>query len=432
MRRALVLVLCLTACATPKSEETREAVAVVATGTTPDITPFARREAVSKPEISINWEDIDLRDAAAELSRISGHMVFCDPDVHEKITIRLKRIPWRDAVAIISRMAKCEVAEEDDALVFVPCCCLWTIDFKNVELRVVLWVLAAYAGHSIIIDPAVTGTTTVNIHGAEPITTYFQQVVDDDGLYVARSGEIFVVAKHPLAGGSADLSSKSCHWTPAAPIDLDMKDAKPEDVVAELSRKVGRELVLAEKSTRPVTLCVHASERSILRYLREHEHLVVVESPRNPPLRGAIAAFNAPARAWFELLASALGKELHVEHALTGRINLELFGEEPLTDALDASALACGFELTRKGDVIRVTGLRGETPDEVEDASVLLALEGVIITKEARRAIISGRVYREGEQLRSRAGDPLPIHVVSIDARSVVLDDHGERVLLEP
>jgi type II secretory pathway component HofQ len=63
------------------------------------------------PEIDINFEDVELRDALAEIASKANTTLLLDEDVRERVTISLGKIPWRDAVEVIAKMAKCELAE---------------------------------------------------------------------------------------------------------------------------------------------------------------------------------------------------------------------------------------------------------------------------------------------------------------------------------
>lgn len=61
--------------------------------------------------ISLDLEDADLAAAMRVLSRAVGHTILVDPAVHERVTLSLENVAWRDAVEVIARLTKCEITE---------------------------------------------------------------------------------------------------------------------------------------------------------------------------------------------------------------------------------------------------------------------------------------------------------------------------------
>src|SRR5437773_695766 len=85
-----------------------------------DITKFLDRKpeaAQLKREIDVSVEEADLRDVMDEIGRRVGRNIIVEPDIHEKVTISLRKIPWRDAVEVIAKMTKCEVEQRGSILV---------------------------------------------------------------------------------------------------------------------------------------------------------------------------------------------------------------------------------------------------------------------------------------------------------------------------
>jgi len=52
------------------------------------------------PELTV--EDADLRDVMDQIGRAVGRNIIVEPDIHEKVTISLRGIPWKDAVDVIA------------------------------------------------------------------------------------------------------------------------------------------------------------------------------------------------------------------------------------------------------------------------------------------------------------------------------------------
>ena len=68
--------------------------------------------------ITITYDEVDLREIMDDIGRRVGRNIVVEPEqLHEKVTITLKEIPWRDAVDVIAKMARCEVEERGPILV---------------------------------------------------------------------------------------------------------------------------------------------------------------------------------------------------------------------------------------------------------------------------------------------------------------------------
>jgi type II secretory pathway component GspD/PulD (secretin) len=131
-----------------------------------DISKFLDRKpeaAQLKREIDVSVEEADLRDVMDEIGRRVGRNIIVEPDIHEKVTISLRKIPWRDAVDVIAKMTKCEVEQRGSILVLTQPPKV-TIQFTDANVRTVLQLLAAYSGKNIIISPEVRGDVTLDLH----------------------------------------------------------------------------------------------------------------------------------------------------------------------------------------------------------------------------------------------------------------------------
>src|SRR5579871_2105234 len=79
-----------------------------------DVTKFLDRrpnDAALKREIDVTVEDADLRDVMDTIGRRVGRNIAVEPEIHENVTISLRKIPWKDAVDVIAMMTKCEVEQ---------------------------------------------------------------------------------------------------------------------------------------------------------------------------------------------------------------------------------------------------------------------------------------------------------------------------------
>ena len=116
-----------------------------------------------KREIDVSVEDADLRDVMDEIGRRVGHNIIVEPDVHEKVTISLRKVPWLEAVRVIANLTKCELETRGSIYVLTQPPKV-TIQFTDANVRTVLQLLAAYSGKNIIISPEVHGDVTLDLH----------------------------------------------------------------------------------------------------------------------------------------------------------------------------------------------------------------------------------------------------------------------------
>ncbi|HZU98964.1 MAG TPA: hypothetical protein VFF73_19810 [Planctomycetota bacterium] len=116
-----------------------------------------------KRNIDVNVEDADLREVMDEIGRRVGRNIIVEPDVHERVTITLRQIPWLDAVNVIAKLTKCELERKGEIYVLSQPPKV-TIQFTDANVRTVLQLLAAYSGKNIIIAPEVHGEITLDLH----------------------------------------------------------------------------------------------------------------------------------------------------------------------------------------------------------------------------------------------------------------------------
>jgi type II secretory pathway component GspD/PulD (secretin) len=59
--------------------------------------------------VSIDAQDDDLRDVLDTIGRQAGVNIVCEPTIHEKVTLRLRRIGWFEALQIVAEQTRCEI-----------------------------------------------------------------------------------------------------------------------------------------------------------------------------------------------------------------------------------------------------------------------------------------------------------------------------------
>lgn len=77
---------------------------------TPAPSPGSWRGA-GEPGVDVDADGAPLDGVMARIARQVGRTILVDPDLDASVTVRLKQIPWREAVEVIARMVPCEVEE---------------------------------------------------------------------------------------------------------------------------------------------------------------------------------------------------------------------------------------------------------------------------------------------------------------------------------
>lgn len=82
--------------------------------TKPQTTEYARRETVS-----FEADDADLRDVIDTISRQAGVNIVLEPNIHEKVTLTLRDVPWMEAVQLLAQRTRCDVNLLRDGVYYV-------------------------------------------------------------------------------------------------------------------------------------------------------------------------------------------------------------------------------------------------------------------------------------------------------------------------
>jgi hypothetical protein len=75
--------------------------------------PFSERRVYKGRRVSLEFKDADVRDVISLMSEISGLNFVIDSDVHGSVTLKLKNVPWDQALDIILKMNKLGMIEEN-------------------------------------------------------------------------------------------------------------------------------------------------------------------------------------------------------------------------------------------------------------------------------------------------------------------------------
>lgn len=133
--------------------------------------------------ISLDAQDESIEELAAEISRQSGRTVLAAPDLDGRLTLRLERVAWRDAVSMVARLARLRVRELPGEALLLERPLRLSVQFRDADVRTVLLLLARYAERSIVLSPAVRGRINVDLRAVEPLAA-LRAIAETAGDYV--------------------------------------------------------------------------------------------------------------------------------------------------------------------------------------------------------------------------------------------------------
>jgi hypothetical protein len=88
------------------------------------VAPRLEKEKEKAPEkapdiIDVACDNEDLHSVLDRVGERAHQNIVVDPDVHDKVNLRLSQVHWRDAVEVIAQFAKCDVTERGNVIVLV-------------------------------------------------------------------------------------------------------------------------------------------------------------------------------------------------------------------------------------------------------------------------------------------------------------------------
>ena len=80
------------------------------------------------------------------------------------VTVKLKNLPWREALEVVAEKAGCQLDERSSNLIRVERPPRVTFEFENADVRVVIKAVADIASANIVVGREVEGTVTLSLH----------------------------------------------------------------------------------------------------------------------------------------------------------------------------------------------------------------------------------------------------------------------------
>lgn len=406
----------------------------------------------ASPPINVQFEDADLREVLAQISKRVSYPIFLDSAVKEKVTVSLNQIPWRDAVEVIAHMCKCEVRDYGEGSLFLYQPPKVTIQFTNANIRVVLQLLSAYSGYSIILAPDFGADVTLDVKEV-PWYTAMDVLTKSYHLHAKRRGSLIVVSKDDVPFGSDELEYvESGKWpvpteAPSQKVDLEVEDADLRDACDQIGRLVRANILVDPAIQARATLSAkQVPWRDLVLQLahqvgaevRMRGPIVVLE----PSPKFTLQASDAPIDVVFQLLAARAEKNLVLTSDVAGVATFDI-KEVPFDDAITALAAAAKLPLSEDRGILKIGAGTQGPPKRIEPAArdvilgrrkLKLAVQALLVDHDPQgksHAIVSGLIYTVGDRLRDESGGEGDVKIAAIKEGSIELenDDHARAVV---
>jgi len=113
--------------------------------------------------VTLDVKDKDLEEILSFISRRVGVNVVADPEVKEKVTVRLDSVEWRQALEVIARESHCKMVEASKRLIRFTQPPSISMEFQDADIKVVLDLLAKQSGANIVHAPDVNGKVSLSL-----------------------------------------------------------------------------------------------------------------------------------------------------------------------------------------------------------------------------------------------------------------------------
>src|SRR5579872_5097522 len=303
--------------------------------------------------IDCGVEDADLRDVMDVIARQVGHPIVVDAGIKEKVTVSLRKIPWRDAVTVIAGMSHCEVAKLGDETLLITQPPRVTLQFQQANARTVLQLLAAYSGKNLILHPKVEGQVSVDLHVVH-WRDALGAVLKLTQSHAVTFGSVVVVlpgAKDPCVESSEDVkwpfAKDEADENPKA--ELCVEEADLSDVCEALSKHLGVSVKCGEEHSK-VTITIRAHLHDVLLGLARMSGCQLEKKKDgfvlSRPGRVTLQVVNTPVKDFFQKVAEQANETIAVDEDVKGEVTLDI-DNACWRDVVDGVALALDLKIVK-------------------------------------------------------------------------------------
>lgn len=301
------------------------------------VLPPAPKE--SPDTIDLEAQDAPLRDVVAQLAAKAKRTILVDPRVQESVSIQLKQISWRDALAVLAKMVRCEVEDRGQGVLVLTQPPTVTIHFQDASVRTVLQLLAAYSGKNVVIGADVKGKVSVDFKEVDWLVA-LRQLVKQIGAQFLYQDDVVRVQMKPADPKELERTTP---WLPSFPegpsprrVSLEAKDLDLRVAVASLAKQAGQRLsvepgvkakVTVQIQDRPWPEALQALarlSRCTLETLPPSEGEARTGFCLTQPPRVTVQFTDANVRTVIQLIGAYSGKQIQLAPEVTGTLSLDL------------------------------------------------------------------------------------------------------------
>lgn len=154
---------------------------------------------VGAQTVSFDVKDRDLNDIIDFIRRRTETNIVVAPGIQEKVTLTLKDVDWRQALALVAERAGCVVVNVSANVVKIEKPPRVHIAFQNVDIREVIDVIAKIGSANVIVAPEVKGSINIRLRD-QPWRDALDATVKTLGYTVVEEerGILRVVAREAL------------------------------------------------------------------------------------------------------------------------------------------------------------------------------------------------------------------------------------------
>ncbi|MBL05004.1 MAG: hypothetical protein CMJ99_05140 [Planctomycetes bacterium] len=137
--------------------------------------------------VSLDYEEEELSVALKALGAASGVNIIIDANVKEKVTLKVERLHWLEAMELIAKQSNCKVVRVSSRLIRFTQPPTVSMEFNEADLRLVVDLIAKQAGVNIVIGKEVEGKISFSLKNV-PWREALDTLVKTAG-YVVINGE---------------------------------------------------------------------------------------------------------------------------------------------------------------------------------------------------------------------------------------------------
>lgn len=123
------------------------------------------RSATGSTAVTFDVVERPLKDIVAHIQEKTDVNLILATDAEDvPVTVRIKNLPWREALDVVAEKAGCQLDERSANLIRIERPPRVGFEFKDAEVREVIQAVASIANANIVVGQEVTGRVTLSLH----------------------------------------------------------------------------------------------------------------------------------------------------------------------------------------------------------------------------------------------------------------------------